>query len=182
MAIVSLGILLIFGALVILFILVMTGTIVVKYSQKEQPVMEVVHAQRSCGTCGTLLPSDAPEGLCPRCLFRQAIPSPMSTPPRMPAMQTSPHKGSLAAPALTDLAPLFPQLELQELLGQGGMGAVYKARHAKLDRPVALKILPTDPERDSAFADRFTREARALAKLNHPNIVAVHDFGDADGQ
>jgi tRNA A-37 threonylcarbamoyl transferase component Bud32 len=106
----------------------------------------------------------------------------MATPPRMPAMQTSPHKGAFAAPGLTDLAPLFPQLELQELLGQGGMGAVYKARHAKLDRTIALKILPSYTERDSAFADRFTREARALAKLNHPNIVAVHDFGDAGGQ
>jgi tRNA A-37 threonylcarbamoyl transferase component Bud32 len=73
-------------------------------------------------------------------------------------------------------------LEIQELLGQGGMGAVYKARHAKLDRLVALKILPSEPGQDSAFADRFTREARALAKLSHPNIVAVHDFGDAGGQ
>jgi serine/threonine protein kinase len=66
-------------------------------------------------------------------------------------------------------------LEILELLGQGGMGAVYKARQPKLDRFVALKILP--PGRDAAFAERFTREARALAKLSHPAIVAVHDFG-----
>jgi tRNA A-37 threonylcarbamoyl transferase component Bud32 len=79
------------------------------------------------------------------------------------------------------LAQRFPQLEIYDLLGQGGMGAVYKARQTKLDRAVALKILPPEAGTDSAFAERFTREARALAKLNHPNIVAVHDFGDAGG-
>src|SRR5712692_9194174 len=62
------------------------------------------------------------------------------------------------------------------------MGAVYKARQPGLDRLVALKILPPDAGRDPAFAERFTREARALAKLNHPNIVGVYDFGQTDGQ
>ena len=61
------------------------------------------------------------------------------------------------------------------------MGVVYKARHRGLDRWVALKILPAAAERDPAFAERFAREARALAKLDHPNIVAVHDSGEADG-
>jgi tRNA A-37 threonylcarbamoyl transferase component Bud32 len=182
MGIIALFALFVFVVLVILSVLRVMGVLPGPSAQKGVWPMQNAEPHRSCGTCGMLLPSDAPEGLCPRCLFQQAIPSPMSTPPRMPAMQTSPHQGSFAAPGLTDLAPLFPQLELQELLGQGGMGAVYKARHAKLDRPVALKILPSETERDSAFADRFTREARALAKLNHPNIVAVHDFGDAGGQ
>jgi serine/threonine protein kinase len=67
------------------------------------------------------------------------------------------------------------------LLGQGGMGAVYKARQKKLDRLVAVKILPPEVARDAAFAERFTREARSLARLSHPHIVTVHDFGDADG-
>jgi tRNA A-37 threonylcarbamoyl transferase component Bud32 len=75
----------------------------------------------------------------------------------------------------------FPKLEVLELLGQGGMGAVYKARQPKLDRLVALKVLPPEAARDSAFAERFTREARALARLNHANIVTVHDFGQVDG-
>ena len=57
------------------------------------------------------------------------------------------------------------------------MGAVYKARQTGLDRLVAVKILPPEVGRDPAFAERFTREARALARLSHPNIVAVHDFG-----
>jgi tRNA A-37 threonylcarbamoyl transferase component Bud32 len=94
---------------------------------------------------------------------------------------TAPHQGSFTAPSLAELISRFPQLEIIDLLGQGGMGAVYKARQTKLDRPVALKILPPEAGTDSAFADRFTREARALAKLSHPNIVAVHDFGDAGG-
>jgi serine/threonine-protein kinase len=61
------------------------------------------------------------------------------------------------------------------------MGAVYKARQLGLDRWVALKILPPDASRDPAFAQRFGREARALAKLNHPHIVSVFDSGQAGG-
>ena len=64
------------------------------------------------------------------------------------------------------------------------MGAVYKARQPKLDRFVALKILlrrHEDGKGDVAFAQRFAREARALARLNHPNIVAVYDYGEAGG-
>ena len=77
------------------------------------------------------------------------------------------------------LAVLFPQLEIFSLLGYGGMGAVYQARQRGLDRVVALKILPFQYSRDAGFAERFAREARALARLNHPNIVAVYDFGEA---
>jgi tRNA A-37 threonylcarbamoyl transferase component Bud32 len=79
------------------------------------------------------------------------------------------------------LAARFPQLEILELLGKGGMGAVYKARQKGLDRLVALKILPPEVSRDPAFVERFLREARALARLNHPNIVGVYDFGKNDG-
>jgi tRNA A-37 threonylcarbamoyl transferase component Bud32 len=79
------------------------------------------------------------------------------------------------------LSALFPQLEILELLGQGGMGAVYKARQRGLDRLVALKILPAEAARDPAFAERFGREARALARLNHPHIVTVYDYGQANG-
>jgi predicted Ser/Thr protein kinase len=91
------------------------------------------------------------------------------------------HHAPFTAPTPEELAKHFPQLEIIELLGQGGMGAVYKAREPGLDRLVALKILPPDAARDPAFAERFKREARALAKLNHPNIVAVHGLGEADG-
>ena len=84
-------------------------------------------------------------------------------------------------PPVTELAKLFPQLEILDLLGRGGMGAVYKARQPVLDRMVALKILPTETARDPGFTERFMREARSLARLDHPNIVGVHDFGQSDG-
>src|SRR6185369_528460 len=79
------------------------------------------------------------------------------------------------------LAALFPQYEILELMGQGGMGAGYKARQIKLDRLVALKVLHPETDRDPAFAERFAREARALARLNHPHVVAVYDFGLVGG-
>jgi serine/threonine protein kinase len=84
-------------------------------------------------------------------------------------------------PSPADVARHFPHLEVIELLGSGGMGAVYKARQREIDRLVALKILPSDAASDPGFAERFTREARALAKLNHPNIVALYDFGRVNG-
>ncbi len=78
-----------------------------------------------------------------------------------------------------ELARHFPTLEILELLGQGGMGTVYKARQLRLDRLVALKVLSVGPDTAGSFADRFLREARALARLAHPAIVTVHDFGEA---
>ena len=79
------------------------------------------------------------------------------------------------------LAPHFPQLEILECLGRGGMGVVYKARQKTLNRFVALKLLAPERVGDAKFAERFTREAQALAALNHPNIVTIHDFGQAGG-
>jgi tRNA A-37 threonylcarbamoyl transferase component Bud32 len=111
--------------------------------------------------------------LCPRCLLQGGLGS-------APQSGTAAHAG-FTPPRPAELAPLFPQLEVLELLGQGGMGAVYKARQTKLDRLVALKVLPPSAGQDPAFAERFLREARALARLGHPHIVAVHDFGDVNG-
>jgi serine/threonine protein kinase len=71
--------------------------------------------------------------------------------------------------------------EIQSAIGAGGMGEVYKARDTRLDRTVAIKILPElfahDPERLA----RFEREAKTLASLNHPNIAIVHGFEEANG-
>jgi tRNA A-37 threonylcarbamoyl transferase component Bud32 len=88
-----------------------------------------------------------------------------------------------AISALTpeELAPHFPQLEIIECLGRGGMGVVYKARQKSLNRLVALKLLAPERADDPQFAVRFEKEAHALAALNHPNIVAIHDFGQAGG-
>ena len=77
-------------------------------------------------------------------------------------------------------APSFPNLEIVEMLGQGGMGVVYKAVQKNLGRTVALKVLSPQLSADPDFVERFTREARALASLSHPNIVGIYDSGIHD--
>jgi serine/threonine protein kinase len=67
------------------------------------------------------------------------------------------------------------------LIGRGGMGAVYEARHTVLERTVALKILPSPMTVDREYRERFDREARAIARLDHPNIVHATDAGEVDG-
>ena len=121
-----------------------------------------------CPQCGTPLPSGALAGFCPACLLRAGAAADTVTEGKQPAFMP---------PSVAELAPLFPQLEILELIGKGGMGAVYKARQKQLDRIVALKILPPGIGKDAAFAERFTREAKALAKLNHPGIVTLYEFG-----
>ena len=70
--------------------------------------------------------------------------------------------------------------EIVEMVGKGGMGEVYRARQLSMDRPVALKVLaPRLAQQDPQFAKRFEDEAKAAGKLNHPNIIAVHDVGTA---
>jgi eukaryotic-like serine/threonine-protein kinase len=75
----------------------------------------------------------------------------------------------------------IPGLEIQSLIGQGGMGAVYRAYQVDLDRAVAVKILPEELAGDPTFVERFRREARALARIDHPNIVRVFGSGVSDG-
>lgn len=89
--------------------------------------------------------------------------------------------GKFTIPAKEDLAAKFPSLEILGRIGSGGMGCVYKARQRDLDRIVALKILPAELGRDAKFTERFGREARALARLSHPNIVSLFEIGEVDG-
>lgn len=95
------------------------------------------------------------------------------------ALSSEPQASPPPMPSVPAIDAVFPQLEVLEPLGAGGMGRVYKARQTHLDRIVALKVLPPELARDPAFAERFAREARALARLNHPNIVQCYDFGQS---
>jgi serine/threonine protein kinase len=126
-----------------------------------------------CPRCGAKVAADAPEGLCVPCLARLNLTAD-SVLTGAEALRSEP-------PSLEEIAPHFPQLEVLACLGRGGMGVVYKARQRSLDRLVALKILAPERETDPQFAERFAREAQALAKLSHPHIVTVYDFGQADG-
>ena len=120
-----------------------------------------------CPECGAPLASEAAQGLCARCLMASAAAATEHGAPRS-APQT-----------LEQVAAAFPQFEVIEFIGRGGMGAVYKVRQPKLDRFAALKLLPQSLAADPAFASRFEREARLLARLNHANIVSVYDHGQA---
>ena len=146
-----------------------------KMREKQNPAPPVAPStqiiSRKCPQCGAELKPDVSEGLCPACLLQRGIATEGGAPPGMPPF---------VPPTIPDLARLFPQLEILELIGKGGMGAVYKARQPALDRFVALKILAPRSGGDQDFAERFTREARALARLSHPNIVGVYDFGRAE--
>jgi serine/threonine protein kinase len=130
-----------------------------------------------CPRCRAELSADAPDGLCPECLLQRVLEDRPETEERSAARAPAP---SFVPPTPAELGRHFPQLEFLALLGQGGMGAVYKARQTKLDRLVAVKILPPEVAGAPAFAARFAREAQALARFNHPHIVTVYDFGEGD--
>jgi tRNA A-37 threonylcarbamoyl transferase component Bud32 len=138
---------------------------------------------RKCSRCGSAAIGDEPAGLCPRCLLA------LNLEPDTEAArdELGPNGTRIAKPmphvplSLGEVAKCFPHLEILECLGRGGMGVVYKARQPRLDRIVALKILAPEREGDSHFAERFEREAKALARMSHSNIVAIYDFGESGG-
>jgi hypothetical protein len=114
-----------------------------------------------CVGCGQAFPPHVVEqfgGLCPACVAGFA---------------------TIEEPAETTLktGSTFARYEILGVIGRGGMGTVYRARHPGLDRVVALKVLAPRLAADPEFVARFEREARTLASLSHPNIVAVHDTG-----
>src|SRR5437899_4115251 len=127
-----------------------------------------------CSECGSGVPTDARLlGLCPRCLMRSALVAGSGSGALRGGL------GTFDPPAASELGGLLPGLEVIELIGRGGMGFVYKARQRSLDRPVAVKLFPREAYQDPSFAERFANEARILANLSHPNIVAAYEFGES---
>ncbi|MGI9456972.1 MAG: serine/threonine-protein kinase [Aeoliella sp.] len=130
---------------------------------------------RTCPQCGKPLPADAPGGLCPNCVMAMNL----SPETRMSTADSA--TAAKAPPSPEEMDERFPNFEITECLGRGGMGVVYKARQKALDREVAIKVLAGEWQDDPHFAKRFEREAKTLAQMSHPNIVIVHDFGEDDG-
>jgi hypothetical protein len=125
-----------------------------------------------CPECGRSVPAGSQHQICPACLMAQAL-----------ASRTIGVNPAAAVPPLTpeEIAGKFPQFEILECLGRGGMGVVYKARQKSLNRLVAIKVLAPERVHEARFAECFAREAELLAQLGHPHIVTIHDFGETGG-
>ncbi len=110
--------------------------------------------------------------------------TPASPTPDTPPPRTTGGGFRWEPPTAAELQALMPGYTIEKILGRGGMGAVYRGVQTNLDRPVAIKILPPGVEKeDPSFAERFKSEARLMAKLSHPAVVGVYDFGtNAGGQ
>ncbi len=128
-----------------------------------------------CPVCGTTVVPGAPQGLCPECLLRSGFETKSGN-------KSTDGKLATALAPIEEIAKYFPSLEIIELAGHGGMGAVYKVRQPQPARFAALKFLFPEKQSSPHFAERFEREARTLAALSHPNIVMVYDFGKVDGR
>ncbi len=130
---------------------------------------------QACPQCGKPVSPGTPANACSHCLMALG----MNIDPKTPTTDSRSALDEHHIPSVEKLMPVFPHLEIQHLIGHGGMGAVYQARQINLDRTVALKILAPRLACNPAFAERFLREAQTLAKLSHPNIVTVFESGQA---
>ncbi|MAG94797.1 MAG: hypothetical protein CMJ48_13800 [Planctomycetaceae bacterium] len=135
--------------------------------------------QSTCPECGAEIPLERAGAPCPACLLRIGLET--WTHRNHAAPSDGGEHPDFEAPQPAELSRTFPQLEVLRLIGKGGMGAVYHARQKSLDRDVALKIINPEIVGEAGFEERFIREARALARLNHPNVVTVYDFGQTEG-
>lgn len=126
----------------------------------------------ACGTTISLPPGATPASLtCPNCGKAIDVHA-VQTIPIEPQAPTSMSENQIFPPGT-----IIGQYRILELVGQGGMGAVYRAEHVELGRIVALKVLPSRFAQDPKFVERFRREAKVLARLQHPHIVQVFDMG-----
>lgn len=137
-------------------------------------------SNETCQTCGTPLSEGVEFAFCPQCLAKEAM-DPERAGSEIAETKDASSNSRFEPPSAEELSSMLPGIQVAELIGHGGMGAVYRGIQLSLDREVAIKILPREIQSAPQLGERFQREAQTLAKLHHPNIVSVFDFGQVDG-
>src|SRR5687767_4724282 len=128
---------------------------------------------RACCQCQAPLSHEAPEGFCPSCMLEGALHLGNSL------CGSEAHGSSIHEPATS---VRLGDYQLLDEIARGGMGVIYRARQLSLNRTVALKLILSGQFADKLETKRFKAEASAAAKLRHPNIVAIHEIGEEEGQ